>query len=94
MSKRDEYVEKLKVKLDEWNADLDKLEAKAAHVKDDLKEKYHEEIKMVQEKRGDIKGKLKELISCSENAWEELKFSAEEVGKKLNEAIERVHSKF
>ena len=94
MSKRDEYVEKLKVKLDQWNNDLEKLEAKAEHVKDDLKEKYHEEIKVVQEKRGDIKGKLKELISCSENAWEELKVGAEAVGEKLNMAIERVHSKF
>ena len=94
MSKRDEYVEKLKVKLDEWNTDLDKLEAKAEHVKEDLKEKYHEEIKVAQQQRSDIKGKLKELISCSENAWEELKVGTEEVGEKLNQAIERVHSKF
>lgn len=94
MSKRDEYVKKLKVKLDDWNTDLDKLEAKAEHVKEDLKEKYHEEINVVRERRSDIKDKLKELVNCSENAWEELKLGAEEVGEKLNEAIERVHSKF
>jgi hypothetical protein len=29
MSSREEYLKKLKTKLDEWDADIDKLEAKA-----------------------------------------------------------------
>lgn len=94
MSKRDEYVEKLKVKLDEWNTDIDKLEAKAEHVKEDLKEKYHEEVNSVRQHRESVKGKLKQLAESSEEAWEELKAGTEEVLHKLNEAIEKAHSKF
>lgn len=94
MSKRDEYVEKLKGKLDEWNDDLDKLEAKTEHVKEDLKEKYKEELEVVKKERDDIKTKANELIHASEEAWVELSAGIEEAWKKLTEAIDRAHSKF
>jgi len=94
MSKRDEYVEKLKGKLDEWNEDLDKLEAKSDHVKDDLKDKYQEELELVKKERDDIKTKATELFHASEEAWEELSVGIEVAWKKLTEAIDRAHSKF
>lgn len=94
MSKRDEYVEKLKVKLDEWNDDIDKLEAKTAHVKDELKDKYKEEIEFVRKEREDIKSKASELIHASEEAWEELSVGINAAWNKLTEAIDRAHSKF
>jgi DNA repair ATPase RecN len=94
MSKRDEYVEKFKVKLDEWNADLNKLEAKTEHAKENLKETYHEEIDAVRQQRDNIKDRLKELAGSSESAWEELKVGADEAWKKLSEAIDRARSKF
>ena len=59
MSKRDEYVEKLKVKLAEWNADLAKLEAKTEHAKEYLKEIYHAEIDALRQQRDTITDRLK-----------------------------------
>ena len=94
MSKRDEYVAKLKVKLDDWNKDIDKLEAKAEHVKDDVKDKYQEEIEVVRQQRDSVKEKATELINSSEEAWEELKTGVEAAWHKLTEAIDRAHSKF
>jgi predicted nucleic acid-binding Zn-ribbon protein len=94
MSKRDEYVEKLKHKLDDWNKDLDELEAKAEHVKGDMKEKYKEELAVVREQRESVKQKASELIDSSEGAWEELKTGVEDAWHKLSAAIDRAHSKF
>ncbi len=94
MSKRDEYVDKLKHKLDDWNEDIEKLEAKADHVKDDLKDKYEEEIVVVRKQRDNIKEKTMELVESSEEAWDELKVGVEAAWHKLTEAIDRAHSKF
>lgn len=94
MSKRDEYVEKLKHKLDDWNDDIDELEAKTDHVKADMKEKYKEELAVVRQQRETVKQKASELIDSSEGAWEELKIGVEEAWHKLTEAIDRAHSKF
>ena len=94
MSKREEYVTKLKEKLDDWNEDIDKLEAKAEHVKDDVKDKYNEEVEAVRKQRDVIKEKATELIESSEDAWEELKTGVEAAWHQLTEAIDRAHSKF
>ena len=94
MSKRDEYVAKLKNKLDEWNADIDKLEAKAEVVKEEAKELYEEEVSVVRQHRDNIKLKVNELVESSDEAWEELKTGVEQAWEKLSEAIEKAHSKF
>ena len=94
MSKRDEYVEKLKHKLDDWNEDIDELEAKADHVKADMKEKYQEELKVVHQQRETVKQKANELIESGEEAWEELRTGVEDAWHKLTEAIDWAHSKF
>ncbi len=36
--KRDAYVQKLKGKLDEWNTEIDKLQAKSEQIKADAKD--------------------------------------------------------
>jgi len=94
MTKRDEYVDTLKHKLDDWNEDIDKLEAKADHVKDDMKKKYADEMDFVRHQRDNVKDKTMELIESSEEAWEELKTGVEAAWHKLTEAIDRAHSKF
>jgi hypothetical protein len=42
MSKRDEYIERMKLQLDELDAKMDKLEAKAKVAKEDMRAKYKE----------------------------------------------------
>ena len=94
MSKRDEYVEKLKHKLDEWNDDIDKLEEKSEHLKGNVKVTYEKELGVLKQQRDTIKVKANELIHSSEEAWDELKVGVEEAWKKFTDAIEKAHSKF
>lgn len=94
MSKRDEYLEKLKSKLDEWNQDLDHLEARASQVREDLKEKYHAEIALVREQRDAIKARSSELLHSSGEAWQELRSGIDAAWKDLGEAIKRARDRY
>lgn len=74
---RDAYVQKLKAKIDEWNADIDKLTAKADQAEADAKIKYHQELEALRAKRQDLEEKIANLQNAGESAWEELKQGVE-----------------
>lgn len=93
MNTREEYIQKLKSKLDEWDADLATLEAKAEKAEGDLKKEYGKQIEAIKERRQEAMDKLDEVRSASEDAWEDLKegmeTSWEAMGNAVKEAVER-----
>jgi predicted RNase H-like nuclease (RuvC/YqgF family) len=70
MTKREEYIEKMKLQLDELDNKMDKLEAKATAAKEDVRAKYKEEITKLREQSKLAKGKLQEVKAASEDKWE------------------------
>jgi len=76
--KKDVYVQKLKAKIDEWNAEIDKLSAKADQSQADLKLRYLEQIQGLKEERNKIEAKLEALQEAGESAWDELKEGLED----------------
>jgi hypothetical protein len=44
MSKRDEFIRKMKNRLDEWNFEIDTFEEKIRKIKTDMKDKYQDKI--------------------------------------------------
>ena len=84
MSARNEYVEKAKAQLDEWNATIDKLEARAEKEKAEAKIKYESKIKEMKEKRNALQEKLKSVAGATDDAWETLK---QESGKLLDDMV-------
>ena len=94
MSDRDAYIKKMKAKLDEWNADIAKLEAKADGAVADMKIDYNEKIDALKEQREEAKVKLGELQNASEEAWKDLKAGMENSWNSLGEAVKSALSKF
>ena len=94
MTTRHEYIEKLKNKLDEWDADIDALEEKAEHAKADLKFEYEDQLATLRRQRDDARLKLSEIKNASEGAWEDLKEGADEAWDSLKEAINKALSHF
>lgn len=92
--KRDQYVEALKTKLDEWNREIDALSAKADEVKADLGEKYREEVAELRRKWAAADEKLDELRRSGEDAWEDMKDGAEEVWDTLGRSVRSMISRF
>jgi uncharacterized coiled-coil DUF342 family protein len=94
MEKRTEYIEKLKHKLDEWNAEIDVLEARLKEIQTDKKWKYAEKIQDLKEKRDDMQHKLAELYKTSDQAWAELKVGLDQAWQVLREALQKARSHF
>lgn len=94
MSTRDEYVKKLHAKLDEWNADLDKLEARAQGMKANTKLALHSRIDELRAQRDAVREKLGELQHSSEDAWGDLKAGVELAWESMSEALRSAYSHF
>jgi uncharacterized coiled-coil DUF342 family protein len=94
MSKRDDYVRKMHSKLDEWNADIDRLAAKAGEIKAEARAEYDKQIQDLRSKRADAKKKLEDAEKAGEDAWEDLKGGLELAWKAVGEAFDSAKSRF
>lgn len=91
---RDAYLEKLHAKIDEWNADIDKLKAKKAQVEADARIEYEQQIDALKSKRREIEGKLAELKQSGEEAWGDFKAGLDIALDSMNEAVKSAMSRF
>ena len=87
MANREEYVTKMKAQLDEWNADLSKLEAKFADASDATKERLEPYLENVRDAREAAAKKLGELKNSGEASWESLQDDVEHVWKTFKQSV-------
>ncbi len=94
MNERQAYIEKIKAKLDEWNADIDKLEAQARNAGADAQLRFHQQLDELKASRDDAARQLRELQNASADAWETLRQGAEaaweEMAKAFKDAADRL----
>lgn len=90
MSKRDEYVEKMKLHLDGLNTQFEELEAKGKIAQADFREKYASQIAELNNHYKAGLAKMGEIKSASEDEWESL--VAE--GDKTQEALKHSYHYF
>ena len=91
---KEAYVEKLKAQLDEWNADLERMEAQARGAKADLKIKYDQQLTGLRQRQSEAKQKLEEVKAANNEAWEQLKQGTEDAWNRLKEAVTSAKSQF
>lgn len=94
MNKKQAYEEKLSAQLDEWNAKIDVLKAKAKKTESTAKVEYYETIEALQQKRSTAKEKLQKLQSVSDDAWEDLKEGIENAWSEFGAAVKSATSRF
>jgi len=94
VTSRHEYIDKLKEKLDEWDADIDELEARAQNTKTELEFEIKDQITALKVRRDIMKLKLNEIRDSSEEAWEDIKVGAEEAWADVKEAMKKAKSHF
>ena len=66
---RDAYVEKMKAKIDEWNAEIAKQEAKARAARADMTHKYQEQLEEMKAQRDAFEAKLRKARESNEKVW-------------------------
>jgi uncharacterized coiled-coil DUF342 family protein len=94
MTTRNEYVEQLKNKLDEWNHELARWEEKARAKKNDLTIDYEMKMDELRKQRDEATAKLKEVQASSEEAWKELKAGADAAWASMREAFDKARTHF
>ncbi len=94
MKKRDEYIQFLHRKIDEWNAEIDELMAKAGDVEVEAKDEFQEQIKILKSKRGEFEAILEKITSSGEAAWEDIKSGIDLAWEAVNEAIKSASKRF
>lgn len=94
MNTKDEYIRKMHAKLDELNAEIDALSAKAGGVTADVMKEYHEQIETLKAKQVVSRQKMEELHNAGGNAWEDLKSGIDLAWNAMNEALDSARSRF
>ena len=94
MSTRASYVEKLKAQLDEWRADLDRLEAEAKKASPGTELRYGEQIKELRQKAEEAQETLLKIREENEDAWKDLKKGAENMWGAFKKSFVKAKSEF
>ena len=94
MSDKSAYREKLEARLDQWRAEIDKLQAKAAEASADARKEYEDQVDELRKQQDAAREKLKELDKASDDAWEDLKDGFEKAWDNLGDAVESARERF
>ena len=94
MSKRDEYVAKLKAQLDQWNTEVAKWEAKAQTAQAGARVEYEKQLKELRRQRDQALEQMKRVQAATGDAWVDLVRGADEAWAKMREALEKARSHF
>lgn len=94
MKSKDEFIQKLHTKIDQWDAEIEKMSAKASQVEADSKEEYYEQIAELKVKRYQLEEKLKEVQKSGEEAWKDLKTGIDLTLETMSETLSSVASRF
>ena len=89
MNKRDAYIEKAQAKIEEYNARLDVLKAKAKGEIASQKITANEQIDKLDEKLNAAKKQLAKLTDSAGDAWEEFSGRFEELADDLGASIKK-----
>ncbi|MCA8982704.1 MAG: hypothetical protein R3C12_10095 [Planctomycetaceae bacterium] len=94
MLDRDAYVKKIQAKLDEWNADIDALEARVQTAQADVHLVLNRRLDALRAQRDDVAAKLQALRNASGEAWQDLTAGMELAWESLSEALQSAWSHF
>jgi len=87
MNDRDLYQQKMQARLNEWNAEVDKLKAKASGASADVQLDINEQIRVLERNIEEGKGKLSEIAAAGEDAWESIKEGVESAWDSLKSGV-------
>jgi lipid II:glycine glycyltransferase (peptidoglycan interpeptide bridge formation enzyme) len=94
MTKREEYVEKMKSQLDQWNAEAARWEDKMKHAEADMKSEYQRQLEALHSRRDEAMYQLHQLQVASTDAWMDMMRGVEEAWKRMGEAVGQARSHF
>ena len=94
MMTRDEYVQKLKTQLDQWNSEITKWEEKTKSAQTKMKGDYDNQLKALRSRRDEAMTQLRQVQAASGEAWMDMMRGADEAWARLRDAFSKARSHF
>ena len=94
MNERDAYVEKMKSRLDAWNAEIDRLEARAREAEADARIRYAKQIESLKAQRAEAEEHLARLRTAGDAAWKDFTTGIEGAWDAMEDALKSALSRF
>ncbi len=94
MEKRDLYLEKTNAQMEQYNAKLAGIRAKANEVNVDVKLEYLNQVEKLEAKRDGLKEKYEQLAKAGESSWADMKKGTENALNELKEAFSKATENF
>ena len=89
MINREEYVQKVKGQLDQWNAEVARWEGQAKKVQGKLQQDYSQQLDQLRAKRDEALAEMRRVQGASADAWQELMKGSDLAFKSMQDAVER-----
>ena len=94
MSSREEYVQKLKAQLDQWNAEVAKWDEKTRAAQTDMKAEYEKQLESFRSRRDEAMYQLHQVQVATTEAWMDMVKGADAAWRAMGEAFVRARSHF
>ena len=91
---REEYVERMKKQIDEWNAKLGKWGVEVQKAQSNVKVQYEAQIKALEKQRDEAVKRLNETRDASQAAWMEASKGAESAWKTMQASFDKAWAEF
>lgn len=87
------YVERVKSRLDEWNVEIETLEARASKASDDARAQLEKTIAEVREDYQEARARLDGVRHARGDAWQDLKDGMQKAWADLRQSIDDASSR-
>ena len=94
METREEYVQRMKQQLDQWNGEVAKWEQKTTEATADMKSQYERQLEEFRKQRDQAMEQMKQVQSASADAWTNFIRGTDEAWARTREAYEKAFSQF
>jgi hypothetical protein len=94
MINRDEYAEKLKAQLDQWERQTTLWEAAAREATAEARTELEKQVGIVRSRADDLVYRMELMKGASADAWHEIARGADEACKTMQDAFEKARFHF
>jgi hypothetical protein len=89
VNNRDEYVEKMKAQLDQWNGQIATWEAATREATAEARIELEKQVGIMKSRADDLVFRMELLKVASADAWQEIARGADEARKTMQDAFEK-----
>jgi DNA repair exonuclease SbcCD ATPase subunit len=94
MAERSDYLKKLEAQLEEWDAEIDKLQAKTKGAQADAQRQYAELLSQFRTRRKEAVAMMDKFQKAGEDAQKDMQVGLEAAWSSLRDAMSKAQSRF